>query len=156
MSANVLQNEFTALEKVFWEKWKQGADDGLTDAEIGKQIHRTPRTVRRLKRKAKANGEYQKWIDDRIGRFHEEYWQLHRRVKRKNPELAYIETGKRVDKTLIAKIKIAAELEAKITAPPPIDLGELTDYEHKLLTDAALLYWRERNRSRQRESVSIH
>jgi hypothetical protein len=157
MSANVLQkHEFTEVEKVHWEKWKQGAYDGLTDAEIGKQLHRTDRTIRRLKHKAKLNGEYQKWADEAVGRFHEEYWELHRTVKKKNVELAYVETGKRVDKTLIAKIKLAGELTSKVVGPPPIDIDGLSDYERKLLTDAAILYWRERNKTSVEPVKSIH
>jgi len=157
MSQNVLQNHnFSEREKVQWEKWKQGAYDGLTDGEIATQLNRTARTIRRLKRKAKLNGEYPKWAEEAIGRFHEEYWELHREVKKKNVELAYVETGKRVDKTILQRVKTASELVATVTVAPPIDLNGLSDYERKLLTDAAVLYWRERNRTSEGAVRSIH
>jgi len=67
MSQNV-SLAFTHWEDHCWRMWKQGKDDGLSDEKIAKTLHRTRRTITRLKRKAKLNGEYAKWLEDIVGR----------------------------------------------------------------------------------------
>jgi len=114
MSQNVIPNsEFTDLEKKHWRVWTEGKNRGLIDEEIAKKIHRTHRTVMRLKEKARRNGAFQEWVDSQVDWATEENRVLHEDIKRLNPFLAYIETNKVILKNMTGKIQSQTEVDIK-------------------------------------------
>lgn len=116
MSQNVAFNE---TDKQHWHLWKQLKESGLTDDEIALNLRHSRQTITRLKRKAKGNGQYQKWMQDFLSRCHEEYWELHCKIKRNNPELAYVEIGRKIERSLIQRIETKEDIYGKIEFVAP-------------------------------------
>ena len=102
MSENV---QFTEVEERRWKIWVEGKDRGLTDEEIAKKIGFCSRTIRRLKEKARETGAYQEWIESIVDWSQEEFKELHKVVKEKEPLEAYKLMCRIIEKSLVEKME---------------------------------------------------
>lgn len=115
MSEDVQNVQFTPLEQMRWAFWKQHKKRGLTDFDIAFKLGLTAtKQIQRLKHKARENGEYQKWLDSFLDTATEEFWELHKIVKDKNPEVAYIQIGRIMERQFTQKTENINEQVGKI------------------------------------------
>jgi hypothetical protein len=131
--------EFTEAEKTRWEQFTKSRDAGLDDEEIAQLWGlKGTKQVERLKKKAKQNGHYTEWINAKIGWLSEEFPKLHKKVAKKNLELAYKTIAFLYARTIPEKIESAnlnvnkSEVNVNVTS----DL--LKQYE-SLFEEATLL-----------------
>lgn len=116
MSENVQNVHFTPDETLRWEEYTLLKDQGQTDKQIA--IHWTltsTKQVQRLKQKAKQNGAYQQWLEEKRSWIHEEFIELHQKIKEENPELAYSTMAGLLAKSIPSKQEIKADVNADVT-----------------------------------------
>lgn len=100
--------QFTEDEQLRWDIWKALKREGKTDFNIAIKFGlKGEKQIQRLKRKAKLNGAYKEWMQEFLNESHEEFWQLHNIVKVKNPELAYTQIGRIIERELAQKQEVA-------------------------------------------------
>lgn len=147
MSQNV---PFTPVEQRHWHIWTQLKESGYKDLEIATVLHRTKRTITRLKKKAHLNGEYAKWMLQFLAQSHQEFWELHKIVKKSDPVIAYQEIGRKIERSLTQHVH--ATSTETIHKQVSIDLNVFTDDEKTILDRAARVL----DRKSKRESSNIH
>ena len=93
--------QFTQDEQLRWDIWKALRREGKTDLNIALKFGlKSEKQIQRLKHKAKLNGSYKEWMQEFLNETHEEFWELHNKIKLSNPELAYTQMGKIIEKEL--------------------------------------------------------
>lgn len=158
MSQNV-SLEFTPWEDHCWEIWKQEKNNGLADEKIASTLHRTRRTITRLKRKAKLNGKYAEWLEEIVGRATETNCELTPMLKKKNPELVFVENNKVILRAMTTKIQSETEIREKleIRTHQGIDWNAIPEDEKRLLEKAIRVYIRRRSdKISEAQPISIH
>ena len=158
MSQNVPLT-FTDWEDHCWRMWKQGKDDGLSDEKIAIRLHRTRRTITRLKRKAKLNGEYAKWLEDIVGRATETNCELIPIIKENAPALLFVENNKIILRAMTTKIQSETQIreQVEIQTRHGIDWDAIPEDERRLLEKAIRVYIKRRNDTfSETQSARIH
>ena len=158
MSQNV-SLEFSPWEQHCWEIWELGKENGLSDEKIAINLHRTRRTITRLKGKAKRNGKYAEWLEKVVGRATETNCELIPFLKKKNPYLLFIENNKIILRAMTTKIQSETEIkqELEIHTHKGIDWDAIPKDEKRLLENALRVYIRRRStKTSEREPIPIH
>jgi len=136
MSQKEQNVKFNELEAFRWEQFIHMKDAGLTDFNIALKWHlKSTRQITRLKNKAKQNGAFQQWMNDKLSWIHEEFPELHALMKKKHPKLAYLVIAKLYAKAIPQRV----EMESKEESYTKIDLNVLTDDDKSILDRAARL-----------------
>ena len=149
MSTNVQNVQFNELEDYRWKQFIHMKDAGLTDLEIAFTWHlKTIKQVQRLKVKAKQNGAYKVWTDDKLSWIGEEFPELHAIIKKNNPKLAYMVMARLYAKAIPTRI----EETIKEDSHKQIDINVYNDAEKSILDRAARIL----DSKSERESSSIH
>lgn len=146
MSQNV-SLDFTPWEEHCWQVWKLGKAIGLTDEEIGVKLHRTRRTITRLKHKAKLNGKYAHWLEEVVGRATETNCELVPILRKENPELLFIENNKIILRAMTTKIESDTQIREQVDfkTHQGIDWDAIPQDEKRLLENAIRVYIRNRS-----------
>lgn len=158
MSQNVAL-EFSPWENHCWEIWELGKETGLSDEKIALRLHRTRRTITRLKRKAKENGKYAEWLEKVVGRATETNCELVPFLKKENPFLLFIENNKIILRAMTTKIQSETEIkeQLEIRTHRGIDWDAIPKDEKRLLEKALRVYIRRRSdKTSEGEPVKIH
>ena len=149
MSKNVQTVQFSKLELLRWPQFTHMKDAGYTDLDIAISWHlKSAKQVQRLKKKAKQNGAYKSWSDDKLSWIVEEFPELHAVVKKKNINLAYLVMSRLYAKAIPTRI----EETIKEVSHKQIDINVYNDAEKSILDKAARLL----DRKSQRKPSSIH
>jgi hypothetical protein len=99
--------QFTEEEQLRWDLWKAFRRAGKTDLDIALKFGlKGEKQIQRLKHKAKLNGAYKEWMQEFLNESHEEFWQLHNIVKVQNPEVAYTQMGRIIERELAQKQEV--------------------------------------------------
>lgn len=149
MSTDVQNVQFTELETIRWKQFTHMKDAGHTDIDIAITWHlKSAKQVQRLKKKAKQNGAYKTWADDKLSWIGEEFPELHAVIKKDNPNLAYVVMSRLYAKGIPTQI----EETIKEISHKQIDVNVYTDAEKSVLDKAARLL----DRKSKRKSASLH
>lgn len=149
MSIEVQNVQFTALEEYRWKQFTHMKDAGYTDIRIANMWHlKSTKQVQRLKRKAKNNGAYKSWTDEKLSWISEEFPELHAIVKKKDPKLAYIITSRLYAKSIPTRIEETLKEESH----KQIDINVFNDADKSILDKAAAIL----NRKSKGKSTKIH
>ena len=136
MSTKEQNVKFNELEAFRWEQFTHMKDAGLTDFNIALKWHlKSTRQITRLKNKAKKNGAYKQWMNDKLAWIGEEFPELHAIVKKKDPKLAYLVVAKLYAKAIPQRV----EMESKEDNYTKIDISGLNDDDKSILDRAARL-----------------
>jgi len=137
MSQNVTNVTFNEMEQTRWEQFKFLKDTGLTDEEIAGQWGLTSRRqVIRLKVKAKQNGEYQKWLNDKLSWITEDFKEIHAKIKRKHPKLAYSVMAALYAKTIPSQSLTYNKEDVTITNNRNYNLKNYSEEDKTAIIDA--------------------